>query len=77
MCQTKIVLLNPCWPGPDRVLPCCVQAMKTYHVYHGESKQAESKLRYTESQKAKVEQHASKGTLSRKFKNFEKQTEKV
>jgi len=51
--------------------------MKTYHVYHGESKQAENKLRYAESQKAKVEQHASKGTLSRKFKAVEKQTEKV
>ena len=51
--------------------------MKTYHVYHGESKQAETKLRHTESQKSKVEQHASKGTLSRKFKSMEKQAEKV
>lgn len=51
--------------------------MKTYHVYHGESKQAESKLRYAENQKSKVEQHASRGTISKKFRNFEKQTEKV
>lgn len=51
--------------------------MKTYHIYHGESKQAEGKLRYVESQKNKVEQHAGKGTLSRKFRSFEKQTEKV
>lgn len=51
--------------------------MKTYHVYHGESKQAETKLRHVENQKSKVEQHASKGTLSRKYKAFEKQTEKV
>ena len=51
--------------------------MKTYHVYHGESKIAENKLRYIESQKQKVEQHAGKVALSRKFKNFDKQTEKV
>ena len=51
--------------------------MKTYHLYHAESKQAEIKLKYLETQKLKVEQHAGKGTLSRKFKSFEKQTEKV
>ena len=56
---------------------CSNQAMKTYHVYHNESKQAELKLKYIESQKLKVEQHASKGTASKKFKSFEKQTEKV
>ena len=51
--------------------------MKTYHMYHGESLQAESKLRLVEGQKVKVEQHAGRGTLSRKFKNFDKQIEKV
>ncbi len=51
--------------------------MKTYHLYHGESKQAEIKLRHVENQKQKVEQHASKGTLSRKVRSFEKQQEKV
>ena len=51
--------------------------MKRYHANHGESKVAEGKLRYVESQKQKVEQHASKGTLSRKLKSIEKQTEKV
>lgn len=51
--------------------------MKRYHANHGESKAAEGKLRYVESQKQKVEQHASKGTLSRKLKSIEKQTEKV
>lgn len=50
--------------------------MKTYHEYHGLSLDAEKKLRTAESQKLKVEQH-TKGTMSRKFKNFEKQTEKV
>ena len=50
--------------------------MKTYHIYHGESKQAETKLRTVESQKQKVE-HNVRGTLSRKFRNYEKQTEKV
>ena len=54
-----------------------LQAMKTYHMYHGESLQAESKLRLVEGQKVKVEQHAGRGTLSRKFKNFDKQIEKV
>ncbi|ELU00651.1 hypothetical protein CAPTEDRAFT_225880 [Capitella teleta] len=59
-----------------KVLNELQNAMKTYHVYHGESKQAESKLRYAENQKSKVEQHASRGTISKKFRNFEKQTEK-
>ena len=50
--------------------------MKTYHEYHSQSTDAEKKLRQAESQKQKVEQH-TKGTISRKFKNFEKQAEKV
>ena len=60
-----------------KVLNELEKAMKRYHANHGESKVAEGKLRYVESQKQKVEQHASKGTLSRKLKSIEKQTEKV
>ena len=53
------------------------QALKTYHVYHSESKQAESKLRSMEQQKMKLEQQGAKGSLSRKYRTVEKQTEKV
>ena len=53
------------------------QALKTYHVYHSESKQAESKLRSMEQQKMKLEQQGAKGSLSRKYRTIEKQTEKV
>ena len=60
-----------------KVLNELEKAMKRYHAQHGESKIAEGKLRYIESQKQKVEQHSSKGTLSRKLKSIEKQTEKV
>ncbi|XP_013412995.1 SLIT-ROBO Rho GTPase-activating protein 1 isoform X3 [Lingula anatina] len=52
-------------------------AMKTYHIYYNESKQAENKLKTAESQKVKVEQHAGKSGLpSRKYRSIEKQAEK-
>ena len=51
--------------------------MKTYHLYHGECLQAESKYRHVESQRAKIEQAGKGGGLTRKFRNFEKQSEKV
>ena len=53
------------------------QAMKTYHQYHGESLQAENKLRYVESQKLKAEQGAKPGSVSRKARSIEKQADKV
>jgi len=46
-------------------------------VYHSESKQAEAKLRNMEQQKTKMEQQGAKGSLSRKYRSVEKQTEKV
>lgn len=49
--------------------------MKQYHVCHGLSKQAESKLKRTEELKMKVEQQAHKA--SKKLKTLEKQREKV
>ncbi len=47
-------------------------AMKTYHEYQSESKQAEAKLKYVQSQKPKYEKQKSK----KKLKHFEKQVEK-
>jgi len=47
-------------------------AMKTYHEYQSESKQAEAKLKYVQSQKPKFEKQRSK----KKLKQFEKQVEK-
>jgi hypothetical protein len=49
------------------------QAMKTYHEYQSESKQAEAKLTYVQSQKPKYEKTKSQ----KKIKQFEKQVEKV
>ena len=50
-----------------------IQAMKTYHEYQSESKQAEAKLKYVQSQKPKYEKQKSK----KKLKQYEKQVEKV
>ena len=47
--------------------------MKTYHEYQSESKQAEAKLKYVQSQKPKYEKTKSQ----KKIKQFEKQVEKV
>ena len=47
-------------------------AMKTYHEYQNESKQAEAKLKYVQSQKPKYEKTKSK----KKLKQYEKQVEK-
>lgn len=51
------------------------KAMKTYHQYQTDSKQAEEALRKVQSQKSKVEQQLSGKSLStsRKFKKIEKQ----
>ena len=49
--------------------------MKQYHVFNAQAKQAEAKLRTTESLRQKVEQQASKA--SKKLKQIEKQREKV
>ncbi|XP_013083230.2 SLIT-ROBO Rho GTPase-activating protein 1-like isoform X3 [Biomphalaria glabrata] len=60
-----------------KVLNELQSAMKTYHQYQNESKQAELKLRNVESQKVKVEQQLSgKNTSSRKLKGLERQFEK-
>ncbi|KAH9512475.1 SLIT-ROBO Rho GTPase-activating protein 3 [Bulinus truncatus] len=60
-----------------KVLNELQSAMKTYHLYQNESKQAELKLRNVESQKLKVEQQLSgKNTSSRKLKGLERQFEK-
>lgn len=49
--------------------------MKQYHVYNGQAKQAEAKLKHTEELRLKVEQQANKA--SKKLKTLEKQREKV
>jgi hypothetical protein len=46
--------------------------MKTYHEYQNESKQAEAKLKYVQSQKPKFDKIKSK----KKLKQYEKQVEK-
>jgi len=58
--------------------------MKTYQLYHGELLQAETKLRHAESQRIKVEQQQNVGgvvgaktAISRKFRNYDKLSEKV
>ena len=62
------------------------QSLKTYQLYHGEWQQAEGKLRHVEHQKVKLERQQSAGSsgvavaksaLSRRFRNFEKLSEKV
>jgi len=71
------------------IFPCgvsctCLQSMKTYQLYHGEFLQAESKLRHAENQRIKVEQQQNAGgvvgaktAISRRFRNYEKLSEKV
>ncbi|XP_059167757.1 SLIT-ROBO Rho GTPase-activating protein 1-like isoform X4 [Physella acuta] len=60
-----------------KVLNELQSAMKTYHLYQNESKQAELKLKNVESQKQKVEQQLSgKNSSSRKLKGLERQVEK-
>lgn len=61
-----------------KVLGELQSAMKTYHIYQADAKQAEVKLRSVESQKAKVESQLSgKNTsTSRKLKGLERQAEK-
>lgn len=49
--------------------------MKQYHVFNAQAKQAEAKLRTTETLRQKVEQQASKA--SKKLKQIDKQREKV
>ncbi|XP_041347523.1 SLIT-ROBO Rho GTPase-activating protein 1-like isoform X3 [Gigantopelta aegis] len=61
-----------------KVLNELQSAMKTYHAYQSESKQAETKLRSVEGQKLKVEQQLSGKNLtsSRKLKRLEREAEK-
>ena len=63
-----------------------MQSLKTYQLYHGEWQQAEAKLRHAEHQKMKLDRQqsagsggvtAAKSVLSRRFRNFEKLSEKV
>ncbi|CAH1784128.1 unnamed protein product [Owenia fusiformis] len=54
-----------------KVLNELQSAMKTYHIYHNESHNAEKKLREVEAQKNKL-----KDTGSKKYKSFEKQVDK-
>ena len=58
--------------------------MKTYQMYHSECLQAETKLRQAETQRVKVEQQqnvggvtGAKNAISRRFRNYEKVSEKV
>jgi len=58
--------------------------MKTYQLYHGELLQAENKLRHAENQRIKVEQQQNVGgvvgaktAISRRFRNYDKMSEKV
>jgi len=58
--------------------------MKTYQLYHGEFLQAENKLRHAENQRIKVEQQQNAGgvvgaktAISRRFRNYDKLSEKV
>jgi len=54
--------------------------MKTYHLYHGESRHAESKLLRVESQRVRAavdQDKKSGGALTKRFRNYEKQSEKV
>lgn len=53
----------------------CTQEMKLYHVYHAEAADAESKLKHSEEQRAKVAAQAN--PASRKLKTLEQQVEKV
>ncbi|XP_064605017.1 SLIT-ROBO Rho GTPase-activating protein 3-like isoform X2 [Liolophura sinensis] len=60
-----------------QVLTSLQSAMRTYHVYQGESKQAEMKLQNVMGQKQKIEQQlAGKGGTIRKLKSLERQIEK-
>jgi len=80
---------NDIWPRRGDVslfLFLHVQSLKTYQLYHGEWQQAEAKLRHAENQKTKLERQqsagsggvtAAKSALSRRFRNFEKLSEKV
>ena len=78
-------------PTPCYATDCCnlcvwrVQSLKTYQLYHGEWQQAEGKMRHVDNQKLKLERQQSAGSgvavaksaLSRRFRNFEKLSEKV
>lgn len=61
---------------------CWLQSMKTYQQYHNEHLQAENKMRHVESQRVKSEKQqsgvtAAKTALSRRFRNYEKESEKA
>jgi len=48
--------------------------MKSYHTYHGDSQQAETKLIRVQSQRLKVDQQ---NPITKRFRNYEKESEKV
>lgn len=75
-------------PASDLFKRCsvcrCIQSLKTYQLYHSECLQAEAKLRQAETQRVKVEQQqnvggvtGAKNAISRRFRNYEKVSEKV
>lgn len=51
--------------------------MKSYHMYHDQSRQTQSKLERVQSQKPRMEQEAKKNVQSKRVLRYEKQTEKV
>lgn len=62
-----------------RVLHELHTTMKTYHSYQGEYRQAENKLRITETQRQKLEQSLPPEKLdrSKKYRVLEKEVQKV
>ena len=74
-CETEISIR--CLGACDDVIlrRCCVQTMKTYHTYFGDSQQAESKLKRAKSQRVKSDQTS---VIGRHFgRDYEKLSEKV
>lgn len=55
-----------------KVLTELDNSMKTYHTYHGNSQQAESKLLRVQSQRVKVDQQ---NAISKRFINYDKKAE--
>jgi len=54
----------------------CDQTMKTYHLYHGRSRQSHSKLQRVQTQR-QVELESKKSASSKRVQRYDKQTEKV
>jgi len=58
------------------VMLLCDQTMKTYHLYHGRSRQSHSKLQRVQTQR-RVELESKKSASSKRVQRYDKQTEKV